>query len=146
MSQAARIVLGVAMLGMAAGFLALVPYMKDVSPQAGPGMAVCGLFSGLIAVACLSTASQPVTIRIIGATVFVLSAWYVVSSVLAYQSFWAEVESARTKSRPGILNSIGFLILVGLPSAYAAWKGRYPGWGSHAAAFGADPARSAGPR
>ena len=61
MSQAARITLGVAMLLLAASVMALVPFMKDVSPQAGPGAAICGLFCGLIAVACLSTASQPIT-------------------------------------------------------------------------------------
>ena len=53
MSQAARITLGVAMLLLAAGFMAMVPFMNDVSPQAGPGAAICGLFTGLIAVACL---------------------------------------------------------------------------------------------
>jgi hypothetical protein len=35
MSQAARITLGVAMLLLAACFIALAPFMKDVSPQAG---------------------------------------------------------------------------------------------------------------
>ena len=91
MSQAARITLGVAMLLIAAGFMALVPFMNDVSPQAGPGMAICGLFSGLIAVACLSTASQPVTIRIIGGTVFLLSALYILNQVLAFSSIGDEL-------------------------------------------------------
>jgi Domain of unknown function (DUF5615) len=87
MSQAARITHGVAMLLLAACFMALVPFMKDVSPQAGPGMAICGLFCGLIAVACLSTASQPVTIRTIGGTVFLLG------------------QSGRGKSVPGAARS-----------------------------------------
>jgi hypothetical protein len=137
MSQAARISLGVACLLLAAGFMALAPFMKDVSPQAGPGTVICGLFSGLIAVACLSTASQPITIRLIGGTVFLLSAVYIVVQVLAFSSFRDEIGRARVKSRPGIYNSVGFMILVGLPSGYAALKGRYPGWGRHAAAFGA---------
>jgi hypothetical protein len=137
MSQAARITLGVAALFLAAGFMALVPFMKDVSPQAGPGMAICGLFSGVIAVACLSTASQPFTIRLIGGTVFLLSALYIVVQVFAFSSFGEEIKSARDRSRPSIFNSVGFMLLVGLPSGYAALYGRYPGWGKHAAAFGA---------
>jgi hypothetical protein len=137
MSQGARITLGVAMLVLAAGFMALVPLMKDVSPQAGPGAAICGLFCGLIAVACLSTASQPITIRIIGGTVFLLSVLYIVNQVLAFSSIGEELGNAKVRSRPSILNSVGFMLLVGLPSGYAALKGRYPGWGRHAAAFGA---------
>jgi hypothetical protein len=137
MSQAARISLGIANLLLAAGFMALVPFMKDVSPKAGPGMAICGLFSGVIAVACLSTASQPFTIRLIGGTVFLLSALYIVVQVIEFSSFSEELARAKNKSRPGIYNSIGFMLLVGLPSGYAALKGRYPGWGTHAAAFGA---------
>jgi hypothetical protein len=135
LSQAARITLGVAMLLLAAGFMALVPFMNDVSPQAGPGMAICGLFSGLIAVACLSTASQPITIRLIGGTVFLLCALYIVTQLVAFSSFREEIGKGR--SRPSILNSLGFMVLVGLPSGYAAIKGRYPGWGAHASAFGA---------
>jgi hypothetical protein len=138
MSQAARITLGVAMLLLAAGFMALVPFMKDVSPQAGPGMVVCGLFCGLIAVACLSTASQPVTIRIIGGTVFLLCALYILNQVMAFSSIGDELGKGKVRSRPSLLNSVGFMLLVGLPSGYAALKGRYPGWGVHAAAFGAD--------
>jgi hypothetical protein len=118
--------------------MALVPFMKDVSPQAGPGMAICGLFTGLIAVACLSTASQPFTIRLIGGTVFVLCALYIVSQLIAFASFHEEIGKMADRSRPSILNSLGFMLLVGLPSGYAALKGRYPGWGVHAAAFGAD--------
>jgi hypothetical protein len=137
MSQGARITLGVAMLVLAAGFMALVPLMKDVSPQAGPGAAICGLFCGLIAVACLSTASQPITIRIIGGTVFLLSVLYIVNQVLAFSSIGEELGNAKVRSRTSILNSVGFMLLVGLPSGYAALKGRYPGWGRHAAAFGA---------
>ena len=137
MSQAARITLGVAMLLLAACFMALVPFMKDVSPQAGPGMAICGLFCGFIAVACLSTASQPVTIRIIGGTVFLLSALYILNQVLAFSSIGEELGKGKVRSRPSILHSVGFMLLVGLPSGYAALTGRYPGWGRHAEAFGA---------
>jgi hypothetical protein len=137
MSQAARITLGVVVLLLAAGFMALVPFMKDVSPQAGPGMAICGLFSGLIAVACLSRASQPITIRIIGGAVFLLCTLYIVSQLLEFNSIGDELGRAKVRSRPSILNSVGFMFLVGLPSGYAALKGRYPGWGRHAAAFGA---------
>jgi hypothetical protein len=140
-SQAARISLGVATLLLAAGFMALVPLLKGVSPQAGPGMAICGLFTGLIAVACLSTASQPFTIRLIGGTVFVLSALYIVSQLVAFSSFREEFGNAGDRSRPSILHSVGFMLLVGLPSGYAALKGRYPGWGAHASAFGADKDR-----
>jgi hypothetical protein len=138
MSQSARITLGVAVLVLAAGFMALVPFMKDVSPQAGPGMAICGLFCGLIAVACLSRASQPVTIRLIGAIVFFLSAIYLTSQILAFRSFSEELGRAKVKSRPSIMSSLGFMVIVGLPSGYAAIKGRYPGWGKLASAFGAD--------
>ena len=136
MSQGARIFLGIAVLLIAAGFLALVPFMKDVSPQAGPAMAICGLFCGVIAVACLATASQPVTIRIIGGTVFLLSALYIINQVITFSSIGDEIEGTKMRSRPSIFNSVGFMLLVGLPSGYAALKGRYPVWGKHAAAFG----------
>ena len=144
MSQGARIALGLAMLVLAAGFLAIVPHMRDVSPRAGPGMAACGIFSGLIAVACFATASQPLTIRFIGATVFVLSAGYIVNQVIAYRSFWDELAAGGDRGKPSVLNSVGFMLLVGLPSGYAALKGRYPGWGAHAKAFGARPGRDVG--
>jgi hypothetical protein len=101
-------------------------------------MAICGLFCGLIAVACLSTASQPVTIRMIGGTVFLLSALYILNRVLAFASIGDELASGKVRSQPSILHRVGFIILVGLPSRYVALTGRYPGWGRRAAAFGAD--------
>jgi hypothetical protein len=123
------------------GFMALVPFMKDVSPQAGPGMAICGIFCGVIAVASLSTATQPVTIRLIGGTVFLLCALYILNQALAFSLIGDELGKAKVRSRPSLLNSVGFMLLVGLPSGYAALKGRYPGWGMHAAAFGAEERR-----
>jgi hypothetical protein len=137
MSQGARIALGIAMMLLAGCFLAMVPFMKDVSPQAGPGMAIIGLFCGVIAVACFSTASHPVTIRSVGGIIFVVSLLYVISEVRS-PSVPKEGEKVGSRSQPSLYNSLGFLLLIGLPSGYAAVKGQYPGWGQHAAAFSSD--------
>lgn len=136
MSQGARIFLGVTILLLAAGFLALVPFMKAVSPQAGPGMAICGLFCGLVAVACFSKASHPLTIRLIGGVVFLVCAFYLGSEVLQFLSAKEGLAKTHDMSQPSLRNSLIFMLLVGLPSGYAALKGRYPTWGILAAAFG----------
>ena len=73
----------------------------------------------------------------IGGTVFLLCALYILYQVVAFSSIGDELGRAKVRSRPSILNSVAFMLLVGLPSGYAALKGRYPGWGTHAAAFGA---------
>lgn len=100
-------------------------------------------FCGLGAVACFSQASHPVAIRIIGGTVFLVCLGYLASQALdnspppaAARAGQPAAAAPLRRGRPSLINSLMFFALVGLPSGYAALRGRYPSWGRHAAAFG----------
>ncbi len=158
MSSVPRMILGVALILIAAGFLALVPVFAGAG-EAFPrqttyilgGLAV---FCGLGAVACFSYASHPITIRIIGGTVFAACLAYVVGEALHDAPAPPNLARAgnlvanlvERRGRPSLANSIAFFVLVGLPCGYAAVAGRYPSWGRHAAAFGGDRSRDGGRR
>lgn len=147
MSSAARIILGVALVLIALGFLALLPVFAQAGdafpPTAVYAIGFLAVFCGLGAVACFSSASHPVAIRIIGGTIFVVSLMYMASQVgggaprpgPAAAGKKAGPAPAR-RSQPSLINSLLFFVLVGLPSGYAAAVGRYPGWGAHPGAFG----------
>ncbi|MEM9701850.1 MAG: hypothetical protein AAF907_05345 [Planctomycetota bacterium] len=111
------------------GFLWLAAF-SALPLKARWGMAACATFSGLIAAASLCPSLRFHSVRAIGLIVLALFAGYAVSAWRA--GGWMDAARA----------SVG-LLLLGLPAGYAAWTGRYPWWGTHAAAFPAseDPNR-----
>jgi hypothetical protein len=147
MSSGARVFLGVFLVLIGLGFLALVPVFAAAGdafpPQAMYGLGALGVFCGLGALACFSQASHPLTIRILGGAVFAVSLMYVVGQATGTappppprpQPANAVEARLQRRSSPSLVNSLLFFGLVGLPSGYAALMGRYPGWGSHARAF-----------
>lgn len=158
MSPVLRLILGAALILIAAGFLALTPVFAGAGdafpPQTAYVLGGLAVFCGLGALACFSRASHPITIRIIGGTLFAACLAYVVSEALGEapappkpaRSGNPVVEILLRRGRPSLANSIAFFVLVGLPAGYAAVAGRYPTWGRHAAAFGVDRSRDGGQR
>jgi hypothetical protein len=134
---------------IALGFLAILPMFAGAGEAFPPQMLyVLGglaVFSGLGAVACFSRASHPLTIRILGGAIFAASLIYVIGQARGGSQVPGQEPAAnpvlarlQRRSQPGLANSLAFFALVGLPSGYAALTGRYPSWGRHAAAFGAE--------
>jgi hypothetical protein len=152
MSTSLRLFLGVALILIALGFLALVPVFAAAGDAFPPltlyatgGLAV---FCGLGAIACFSQASHPITIRIIGGIIFASSRLYVVDQAFEATQMPQRNQAANPAnfrgarlSRPSLINSLMFFGLIGLPSGYAALRGGYPSWGMHARAFGSDEKR-----
>jgi hypothetical protein len=107
----------------AAGFAALGWLYGEYFPR-GPwpfyGLAA---FCALIALACLASASRPVTLRVVGAVVCGAFALYVYDS----------------DGRPNFWRALAGFGVFGLPAGYVALTGKYPRWGKAAAAFGASP-------
>ena len=142
MSRGARWLLGAAMLVIAAGFAA-IPLMRP-APNFRPSFVTLAFvgFPTLIAVACFFPAGRPVTLRLIAATVLALSFGYVAIQVAAFPLGRGNRGAGRTQ--PSLQNSLMFLATFGLPSVYVLVRGRYPGWGRHAAAFGPNPVEETG--
>ena len=133
MSRSAHLLLGSAILALTTLFLTLiwlVPELKAM--RGGPGLVLAG-FLLLISVACFSRTARPLVLRFI--------AW----AVLAFCLMVIGIAGAEIRTindllpweTPGqnLFKSLGMFILIGLPSAYVAWHGRYPDWGRHAFAF-----------
>jgi hypothetical protein len=80
------------------------------------GLAV---FCFVTAVACIDTNSRPITIRIIGITIFLVSAG----------GFFMNPRGAN------ILRALEGFFVIGLPFGYMAITGNYPQWGRASAAF-----------
>ncbi|WP_435016077.1 hypothetical protein TA3x_003637 [Tundrisphaera sp. TA3] len=131
MSRGARILLGVFFVFCAVCFLA-------IAAAIGPMMIPFALFCGVAAVACLSPGSHPVTIRILGATVFLLCLLYLGSTL---RKPMARAEHRPNSKVPAIVYGLACFVTIGLPAGYAAATGRYPGWGRGAEAFGAKKKR-----
>lgn len=158
MSSVPRLILGVALILIAAGFLALVPVFAGAGeafpPQTTYILGGLAVFCGLGGLACFSRASHPIAIRVIGGTVFAACLAYVVGEALHDAPPPPKpagpgnpvAEIVLRRGRPSLANSIAFFVLVGLPAGYAAVAGRYPSWGRHAAAFGGDWSRDGGRR
>lgn len=156
MSSVPRLILGVALILIAAGFLALAPVFAGAGdafpPQTTYILGGLAVFCGLGAMACFSRASHPIAIRIIGGTVFAACLAYVVSEALGKTPAPAKpvrpgnpaVEIVLRRGQPSLANSIAFFVLVGLPAGYAVVAGRYPSWGRHAVAFGGGRSRDGG--
>ncbi len=133
MSRAGRVTLGIVLVLLACGFLAVAWSMRGLPEmRAGAiGSLVFAVLCAIGAVACLFRASGPVTLRVIGGAIFLADCWYIVSTVME-----GKIVSG-SRAKPSLLNAIMLFLLVGLPAAYVMITGRYPRWGAHAAAFGA---------
>ncbi|WP_406699622.1 hypothetical protein V5E97_12245 [Singulisphaera sp. Ch08] len=90
------------------------------------------VFCGIAALACFSTGSHPVTIRIIGATVFLLCLAYLASTM---RDPMARAQHAPRSGVPAVAYGLCCFVVIGLPAGYAVATGRYPGWGQGAEAF-----------
>lgn len=129
MSRTARWVLGSFALLFAATFA------TTVSNSPKPlFLWICAGFCVLISLACFSTVAHGPAIRLIGATVFVVYAFYLFDSIggilrtpLGSHSHWRWLATFE-----GPLEG---LIVFGLPGLYVAIRGRYPLWGKAASAF-----------
>jgi hypothetical protein len=137
MSQGACIFLGSVTFLIGACFVA-TGIAADADLPSGPlPLYVIGGFCGIIALACFSRRSRPVTLRILGAALCAVYVWYVLGQ-------WGK--PVRLNDTTNIFYAIGGLIAFGVPGAYLAITGRYPAWGrwSHAFTPGAagDPAEN----
>ena len=119
MSPGARITIGVATAISAVLFvLTGIAFGKELPNGPWPLYGL-GAFCGIVALACLVPRSRPVTLRIIGAAIFVIFAHY------AYDSYGKDNFNRAL---------VGFLVL-GLPAGFVAITGGYPTWGRAAGAF-----------
>ncbi len=86
----------------------------------GRGVPVVGVGGVVLvtAVACLAPSSWPVTLRIIGVSVFLAFAAYLVASI----------------GTPNVIRAIGGFVVIGLPFGVLGISGSYPRWGRGAAA------------
>lgn len=122
MSRGACIVLGIFVLLVGAGFIALGWFSGALMPRGPLPMYGLGAFCGVIGAACLIQGSRAVTLRIIGGLVFA-----------AYAAF--AYHSITTGTYPRAL--AGFFIF-GLPGGYLMIYGGYPSWGREAHVFRAN--------
>jgi hypothetical protein len=104
-----------------------------IAAAIGPMMIPFALFCGVAAVACLSPGSHPVTIRILGATVFLVCLIFLGSTL---RNPMARPENRPKSKVPAVVYGLACFLTIGLPAGYAAATGRYPGWGQGAEAFG----------
>lgn len=125
MSRGARIILGGFLVVCALGFLGMVPLLGGV-------MFPFALFCGVGAVACFSTGSHPITVRILGGTVFAVCLAYLVSTA---RDPMRPPPQAHRRPVPAIVYGLCCFALIGLPAGYAAVTGRYPLWGRGAEGF-----------
>jgi hypothetical protein len=127
MSRGSRSVLGC----FALLFAAIFAYSEQLAPSKAP-LLVYGLaaFCGLIGVACFSRTWRGPAVRIIGFTVFLAYASY-----LVYELVREPAKPYANRSEPHWLNAIEGLVVFGLPGLYVAVRGKYPKWGKGAKAF-----------
>jgi hypothetical protein len=120
MSFGSRLAIGIVAIIGAIGFLktAINPGGMPAPSIVFHGMAALFTF---IAIACFFPKSHPVTLRIIGASIFLSFASYVISSF-------------GTDNFERALRGFGFW---GLPSGYLTIVGSYPHWGKGAAGINA---------
>jgi hypothetical protein len=130
MSRGACIFLGIATLLIGAGFVATGAVAGENLPSGRLPFYVIGAFCGIIALACLSRRSRPITLRILGASICAAYVWYVLDE-------WGK--PVRLEQTNNVVKAIVGLIIFGLPGAYLAITAKYPVWGkwSHAFARGA---------
>ena len=112
-------------------FAGILVYSERLAPSRAPLLVyVLAGFCGLVALACFSRTWRGLAIRIIGFTVFLAYASY-----LVYELFWEPAKPYTGRSEPHWLNATFGLMIFGLPGLYVALAGKYPRWGKGAKAF-----------
>jgi hypothetical protein len=99
------------------------------------GMVVLAIFSAIGSLACVAPVSRPVSLRLIGGTVFLTCLGYLTKMLIGGPVL------GKSRADESLVNSIFAFTVFGLPAGYVAIKGRYPGWGRHAKALGANEPR-----
>ncbi len=119
MSTGACIALAIMMILGAACSVAIGIYLGPELPGGPPAFYGLAAFCIVVATACLVRKSRPVTLRIIGAVIFLTSAYF------TYRSY----------GEKSFIHLLIGLIVFGLPSGYLAIFGKYPNWGAISGAF-----------
>jgi hypothetical protein len=137
MSRGACILLGISLAVLPIGFAWLV--LSTSGPEAMRDIIIftliAGVFCAIGCLACLVPASRPITLRLIGGTVFLGCLGYVIGMAMDGPLL------ANSRGEPSLLNAFVAFTVIGLPCGYAAIRGRYPRWGRFAEVFGADSPR-----
>ncbi len=129
MSKTARWVLG--------SFALLFAVAFAVAVQNSPEplfLWCCAGFCLLIALACFSTVVRTPVVRIIGAVVFSLYAFYVFQELTRISRVTAD-RNLHWYSLAALHGPIEGLITFGLPGVYFAIRGRLPRWSEFTPAF-----------
>lgn len=119
LSKGSRIAIGIVALVSALFFL--LSALDPDSPFPGGPLAFYGLaiLCVVIAIACIFPKSHPVTLRIIGTTIFVAYTSYLVHSF----------------GSPGFFRALAGMFVFGIPSGYLAIFGKSPTWDAIAKDF-----------
>ena len=125
MSSDARILLGIATILSAIGFVAIGIVLGPELPLGATPFYLLATFCILISMACFTPSTRPVALRIIGLVVFVTYVVYAYSCI----------------GQKDFVRALAGLLVWGFPGGYVAIWGVYPSWGRGAAAFGANNAR-----
>jgi len=137
MSRGATLMLGVLLGSLAVGFLGVAYFTSNLDGQRAPtvgGVLLAG-FCAIGALACLLPASRPVTLRLVGGTVFLAFSGYLIDMLMSGKFM------GRSRADPSLVNALVAFSAFGLPAGYVALTGRYPRWGRYAPAFGVTETR-----
>ncbi len=137
MSRGASIMLGIAFVFLAVGFIAVTYLMSNLEgKRAGAvGGAILAIFCGLGAVASLLPASRPVTLRLLGGTVFLVCCGYLIEMLNGGEIL------GRSRADQSLIKALLAFSVFGIPGGYVALTGRYPQWGRYASVFGGSETR-----
>jgi len=112
------------LLGFISGLFGIVLIWLEylsANSQNPYGMYAFGIFCLCISLACITKGIVRKTIgRLIGATVFVLSLWFLYSMVIS------GVNKSGSPSEPSIINAILFFFAFGLPGFWYAVFAKFP--------------------
>jgi hypothetical protein len=122
MGSLARFTIGIATAFSAVAFAVIGMTLGPSLPGGSTPLYAMAAFCGVASLACLHRASRPLTLRLVGATVFVTFVIY------AYRSLGTQNAD----------RAIAGLLALGLPGLYVAATGKYPSWGQASTAFNAE--------
>lgn len=130
MSRTSTWIVGLFALSCGIGSAALAVLSPTVPERPNVRWAMGGFcaFCVLITLVCLAPKTRPVTVRLIGATIFAACGGYVYSQICA-------AISSGPLSALSLLEITLALVAFGLPAGHATITGRYPKWGIEADVF-----------